>query len=54
MTANRLDISNSFTWQEDLPRPPWDLLSAWVQNRVEPAERFEACASPRRDTLKRS
>jgi hypothetical protein len=42
MSANRLDISDSFTWQEDLPRPQWDLLSAWVQSRVEPEERFEA------------
>src|SRR5437879_3950325 len=42
MTANRLDISDSFTWQEDLPRPQWDLLSAWVQSRVELEERYEA------------
>src|SRR5947209_6504810 len=35
MTADHLDISDSFTWDEDLPRPQWDLLATWVETRVE-------------------
>jgi hypothetical protein len=32
--SERLDISDSFTWEEDLPRPQWDLLNSWVKTRV--------------------
>src|SRR5262249_18337812 len=37
-----IDISDSFTWEEGLPRPQWDLLSTWVESRVEPAEHAAA------------
>jgi hypothetical protein len=42
MTTERLDISDSFTWEEDLPRPQWEILSTWVNTRVEPPDRAAA------------
>jgi hypothetical protein len=42
MTVERLDISDSFTWEEGLPRPQWDLLSTWVKECVEPDARHIA------------
>jgi hypothetical protein len=53
MTADRLDISDSFTWEEDLPRPQWDLLATWVQERVEPADRPAAWTDIARQWLEK-
>jgi hypothetical protein len=30
----QLDISDSFEWVEDLPRPQWDVIEAWVESHV--------------------
>ncbi len=38
----RLDITDSITWEEDLPRPQWELLADWVEDRVGPHDRFAA------------
>jgi hypothetical protein len=42
MPGERLDISDSFTWEEGLPRPQWDLLSTWVKECVEADGRHQA------------
>jgi hypothetical protein len=33
MSSERLDISDSFTWEEGLPRPQWEILDAWAKSR---------------------
>src|SRR5262249_5755606 len=53
MPPERLDISDSFTWDEDLPRPQWDLLTTWVENRVEPRDQYEAWTDIARQWLDR-
>ena len=53
MPHDRLDISDSFTWDEDLPRPQWDLLTTWVENRVEPPDRHAAWSDIARQWLER-
>jgi hypothetical protein len=36
MPTDRIDISELFLWEEGLPRPQWDLIQAWVTNRIDP------------------
>ena len=31
MSGIYLDISDSLTWEDGLPRPPWDLIATWIQ-----------------------
>lgn len=38
MATERLDITDCFTWEEDLPRPQWDLIQSWVASRIEPED----------------
>jgi hypothetical protein len=42
MAAEHLDISDAFTWEEDLPRPQWDLIRTWVQTHVQPKDQADA------------
>jgi hypothetical protein len=42
MGTERVDISGSLAWEEGIPRPQWDLLSAWIEERVGPEGRFKA------------
>jgi hypothetical protein len=44
MPTNRIDISDSFTWEEDLPRPQWDLINTWVETQIAAEERDAAWA----------
>jgi hypothetical protein len=53
MTADRLDITSSCTWQEDFPRPRWDLLTAWIETHVDPADRPAAWADLTRQWLEK-
>ena len=39
MSDSKFDISGSFSWEDGLPRPGWDLIERWVESRDEPAER---------------
>lgn len=38
MAPEYLDISNSMTWEEGLPRPQWDLIESWIEAQVAPDE----------------
>jgi len=51
--ADRLDISDSFTWEEDLPRPQWDLIRTWVEPQVEPDDRAAAWTDIARQWLEK-
>src|SRR5262245_13377424 len=31
--SDELDISDSLTWEEGLPRPNWDTIQSWVESR---------------------
>lgn len=42
MAVPRIDISSNFTWEENLPRPQWDILTTWVESRVDNDEQGEA------------
>jgi hypothetical protein len=42
MAVPRIDISSNFTWEENLPRPQWDILTTWVESRVDADEQGEA------------
>jgi hypothetical protein len=46
-----IDISDSFTWEEGLPRPQWDLLGTWVESKVDPAEHMIAWSEIARQWL---
>jgi hypothetical protein len=41
MATPHLDISDSFTWEEGLPHPQWDLINTWVKEHVPPDDRSE-------------
>jgi hypothetical protein len=53
MPPERLDISDSFIWEEGLPRPQWDLLTAWVEARVAPDDRAAAWTDISRQWLEK-
>jgi hypothetical protein len=42
MSAGQVDISSWLTWDEDLPRPQWDLIETWIESRCAPDERRAA------------
>jgi hypothetical protein len=42
MAFERLDIADCFVWEDDLPRPQWQLLQTWVETRVEPDDQRDA------------
>jgi len=42
MSDSRLDISDALTWEEDFPRPQWDLIGTWVASRTEPDRQRDA------------
>jgi|GEM_PF-5908467 len=35
MNADDIDITDSFTWEDGLPHPQWDLIEAWVNSRYD-------------------
>src|SRR6476660_9041643 len=37
-----IDLSDFCTWEEELPRPKWDLLGDIIQAQVEPDGQFDA------------
>jgi hypothetical protein len=49
----QLDISDSFEWVEDLPRPQWDVIAAWVDSQVAPDDQFEVWTGVARQWLER-
>lgn len=51
MGANDIDISDSLTWEEGLPRPAWDLLETWVESRCSPEDRGDAWVAVLRQWL---
>src|SRR5262245_59972348 len=53
MPVERLDISDSFTWEEGLPRPQWDLLANWVKTRVDPYDQPAAWTDIARQWLEK-
>jgi hypothetical protein len=42
MDVLELDISDWLTWDEELPRPQWDLIKAWIDSQCAPQERRQA------------
>jgi hypothetical protein len=53
MPAELLDISESLDWAEDLPRPRWDLITTWIENRVAQEERAAAWVAVGRQWLEK-
>lgn len=53
MTPVNIEIKDALTWEEDLPRPRWDLLESWVESRVEADAREDAWTDLSRQWLKR-
>jgi hypothetical protein len=53
MAHDSIDVSDSFTWEEGLPRPQWEILSTWVESRVEPDDRPAAWTAIGRQWLDR-
>jgi hypothetical protein len=53
MTLDKLDISDSLTWEEDLPRPQWDLINTWVESQISAHERDVAWAMIGRQWLEK-
>src|SRR5262245_4768317 len=39
MSEKDLDLSDSLSWADGLPRPQWDLIEAWVESHDEPERR---------------
>jgi len=53
MSGPRIDISESFTWEEGLPRPQWGILTTWVETRVADDARYDAWTDICRQWLER-
>jgi hypothetical protein len=53
MTLDKLDISDSLTWEEDLPRPQWDLINTSVESQISAHERDVAWAMIGRQWLEK-
>jgi hypothetical protein len=42
MNENLLDISSLLTWEEDLPRPQWEVIQEWIEAHCQPETAREA------------
>ncbi len=49
----RIDITDSFVWQEDLPRPQWDVLNTFVEYEFDADEQADAWTEIARQWLGR-
>jgi hypothetical protein len=45
--GDEIDISDSLTWEEGLPRPRWDLIETWAESRPEDEQRDAWTAAAR-------